>query len=280
MSLLERYRDGDYIRVWEELRALGEKARDPDIIEDANAVAAATMKRAAANFVRIERELRAGGYRFGWSIEPTLPKISLHTSGPLKDLRFRLDSERVGSLSHMIATMLRQHSSIGPDLERRGPADREDHQVFSPMNDAAVEQLERFEAEAGPVPLSLYHFWREVGGVDFMGQAANWDGSVGSGDPVVLNPPDQLMDAYEDEAVEGQPFSYILGPDADSKGGYSGSVADVLLPDSRADFQLPGYDWFVDYLRQSTRLAGFPGFGIADNLPPDLKAIAAAWLPF
>jgi hypothetical protein len=280
MSLLERYHGGDYVGVWEELRALGEKARDADIVEDANAVAAATMKRAAANFVRIERELRAGGYRFGWRTEPTLPSISFHTSGAFEELRIRLDSERVGSLSSMIAAMLQRHSSAGFDMQRKDPADREGHQVLFPMDVAASEQLERFEAEVGPVPLSLHHFWREVGGVDLMGQAAEGDGDVGAGDPVVLNPPDELMDIYEEEAVDGEPFSYVLGPDADSKAGYSGSVIDVLLPDSRADFRLPDDDWFVDYLRQSTRLAGFPGFETADNLPSGLKAIAAAWLPF
>ena len=37
MSWLERYRAGDRDQVWHELRQLGDRVRDPGLIEDASA---------------------------------------------------------------------------------------------------------------------------------------------------------------------------------------------------------------------------------------------------
>jgi hypothetical protein len=43
MTLVDRYRDGEYREVWDELVAMGARAREPDLMPEVVAVAEETM---------------------------------------------------------------------------------------------------------------------------------------------------------------------------------------------------------------------------------------------
>jgi len=63
-SFLERYCDGEYKEVWDELIALGPAVRQAPYAEPARLVAQETMRRVAANVDTVIRRLGSMGYRF------------------------------------------------------------------------------------------------------------------------------------------------------------------------------------------------------------------------
>jgi hypothetical protein len=63
-SFLERYRDGEYKELWDELIALGPAVRQSPYAEGARLVAEETMRRVAANVDTVIRRLESTGYRF------------------------------------------------------------------------------------------------------------------------------------------------------------------------------------------------------------------------
>lgn len=86
-SLLHRYQNGDYLRVWEELTQLGPAARDPQYFADATAVARETMKRARHNVEQIIEKLDRLGFwstkgpsslKNPWVFRPADPHASQH----------------------------------------------------------------------------------------------------------------------------------------------------------------------------------------------------------
>ena len=65
MDYLERYRNGEYEQVWEELTALGAAVRSEPVASQAREVAAETMRRVRRNCATIVARLGALGYVFG-----------------------------------------------------------------------------------------------------------------------------------------------------------------------------------------------------------------------
>jgi len=64
MDYLERYRSGEHEAVWNDLQALGAAVRQPPHLEQAQAVAAETMRRVRRNCEKIIARLRALGFDF------------------------------------------------------------------------------------------------------------------------------------------------------------------------------------------------------------------------
>src|SRR5262249_47027110 len=62
--LLEEYRAGSRVAVWDRLRGLGDAVRNSEIFADALAVACETMQRACRNVELLARRLPEVGYRF------------------------------------------------------------------------------------------------------------------------------------------------------------------------------------------------------------------------
>src|SRR5215207_5390741 len=82
MNYLERYRNGEYEQVWNDLQALGPTVRHEPDYSQACEVASETMRRVRRNCERLVSRLRALGYVFGtfpdgsrrsYSVEPLLP---------------------------------------------------------------------------------------------------------------------------------------------------------------------------------------------------------------
>lgn len=80
MNYLERYRDGEYERVWDELRALGPTVRQEPHYLEAREVAAETMRRVRRNCELIVARLQSLGYVFGTYPDGT---TGYYTEGPL-----------------------------------------------------------------------------------------------------------------------------------------------------------------------------------------------------
>ncbi len=64
MTYLERYRNGEYEQVWNDLQALGPAVRQSPHYTDAQEIAAETMRRVRRNCERLVSRLRALGYSF------------------------------------------------------------------------------------------------------------------------------------------------------------------------------------------------------------------------
>ena len=65
MNYLERYRNGEYEQVWNDLQALGETVRSEPHYSQAREVAAETMRRVRRNCERTISRLHTLGYTFG-----------------------------------------------------------------------------------------------------------------------------------------------------------------------------------------------------------------------
>lgn len=64
MNYLERYRNGEFEQVWNDLQALGPNVHREPHLSQARAVAAETMRRVKRNCERLVSRLRALGYIF------------------------------------------------------------------------------------------------------------------------------------------------------------------------------------------------------------------------
>ena len=138
--------------------------------------------------------------------------------------------------------------------------------ALDPDSESALEVLNQ---AAGPLPLSLEAFWREVGSVDFVGRMAGWPLGL---DPLVVNPPEGALFDVEDgyPVDEAGRFDAGLAPDDLHKDNISGGGPySVRLPEESADFPLL-YErhelHFVPYLRMAILLwGGFPGLEEQDQ---------------
>jgi hypothetical protein len=91
-TLLDRYRAGECVQVWEDIRALGTTLQSAPISIEALAVAAETMRRARANIVAIVAHLEDLHFRFAAS--SPLEALGPTTTAQVNDL----DSKLGGSL--------------------------------------------------------------------------------------------------------------------------------------------------------------------------------------
>lgn len=162
-----------------------------------------------------------------------------------------------------------------PDGKRRSPS-MPPYTLPSANMQADCDEL---EAEAGPLPLSLVAFWREVGAVDLVGMQRAWPEGL---DPLVVDPPEgPLAELYdEDEQV-----FISLAPDEFHKDNVSGGDPYGLeLPNPAADFPFlyePHDLLFVPYLRLAIlKWGGFPGLEGRDIPFEPLESLTAGLEPF
>jgi hypothetical protein len=219
MNYLERYRNGEYERVWGELQSLGPAVREEPYYSAARKVATETMRRVRRDCELIVSRLRDLEYVFG--VYPD-GSTGYYTQGPLV---------------------------LPSELSRADIATLEDR--------------------IGPIPISLFAFWQEVGSVDLVGIRLSWPEGL---DPLVVNEPQGAisdLDDWEIDVEEGMVedhwrFKACLSPDELHKDNVSGGAPySAALPDKSADFMLLNERHnmlFVPYLRMAIlRWGGFPG---------------------
>ncbi|RJF90214.1 hypothetical protein [Sphingomonas cavernae] len=279
MTYLARYEAGEHEAVWVELRALGNRALEADILSDARQVADATMRRVRANLQRIEAGLHATGYAFLSSAPQPL------SADEAISATRRAAEETVRNLGLDPATTAQLLASLDQTLGsaqlpcNSNDAPRESLRV-SALGDPGlyVDQLDRFERMAGPAPLALGSFWRIVGWADFTGRSPTVDATRTLAQPLVVMPPAMLADDYEAHVEDnGSAAGFMIELVADAAETDLNPLAEVPMT-SATDVRLPDGEWFVDYLRRATRAAAFPGLG--PKLPQELAKIAMAWEPF
>lgn len=239
---MERYLAGEHEAVWDDLQALGDRVRQPEMLADARAVAAETMRRVRHDVELLAAHWAALGYRFGYGLPD------------------------------------------GPQWFDEGDAPG----LFDPATPESIAVLDAYEAEVGPLPLSLRAFAAVVGAVSFVGVAPDdrW-------------PESEEMDAFQVESLAAHlaaaprrgEHDLVLFPDSVIKAGYGGvGPVTARVPDPAADAILRfegealddgggGEMCFVPYLRSALLArAGIGPFGGAEACPPLLAGFIL--LPF
>lgn len=172
MTYLERYLNGDYEQVWQELIALGDQVRQDPIYSDALAVARETMNRARRNVEIIYTRLKSIGYEF--EAERNIPRKGISDLFAALDKQM-LDDELAKSILspfresmetklQMFQNLLGQANLNSPEQQSR----RNDTPIVPPQPGISAE-LDEFERSIGPIPLSIRAWCEIVGSVDFNG---------------------------------------------------------------------------------------------------------------
>lgn len=305
-TYLERYAAGYCQEVWAELVEMGDQVRDPDVIDDALAVARETMRRARHNLEVLIPRLVKLGYRFGyewlqppdtvfgweqrieycerlrWAHSQT-PLLSIVTDSEdeLADARQRLEQ-----LSRLQAPRL-----LLDNMQARII------QLEAVPRPAAT--LQAFEDEFGLLPLSVRAWYELVGSVNFVGMYPNW----------VTHIDERSIADPELKALEGIPLFahleplHICGldtsrvrrghstkapamlefmPNGAMSYGHQGTYGwtyGVELPCAAADAEVhfDGFDsTFVKYLRTCFHWGGFPGWERMASRPEEDLAYLTA----
>ena len=243
-SYFERYQQGAYEQVWEDLLALGPAVREAPCFNDALAVARETMRRVRVNVLLLIERLKRGGYRFdeGW--------LGLWKTPEEREEMRRLSPVDAPPLPHV-------HKRITEleDLAGSLPLSvRAFYEVVGTVNLAGVHPAWRKPRLDPLVVISL----EEV-----LDKIHPWLYPAG-------------------EAREG-PYELYIAPDETLKDGAGGSGPYVIpLPNPAADALLLAWEElpFVTYLRMCFRWGGFPGWAAYDVRPEaDLAELTAGLLP-
>lgn len=229
---LARYRRGERVQVWEEIRALGPRCREREYDDEVARVVAETMARVRINVDRLVAGLREEGYEF---VAPTAAdyhtdRSRFYPSGAVEDLIAFLEALR-GPLPLVMTAWMRQ---VG-DVNLVG-----NHPLWPRADmytDALVVEFEygAWDMTAAEVrahyrsELEAWQWWAEEAGL---------------------------------EAAGG--FCLPFAPDVYHKVNVSGGGPyGIYLPDGAADGLVEvegGQMYFVDYLRHCFKWGGFPGF--------------------
>lgn len=282
-TYFERYQAGEHLQVWDELRALGPIPRDTPLRAEALEVARETMQRVRLNLLTLIERLQTLGYVFGYE---------------QRDPRFvtRITPELLDQAPPFLRETMRR-----PPVYQEPPAD-------------VGRLVDTLDAKMGPLPLSLYAWFENIGAVNFVG-------SFPVADP--LDPEDfndlyqyrmahvrQGMRGYRRPAYDLEPLwawpivyyvaqlpywgppegsgEFRFAPSEAERQGFSGRdpSGEIYLdvPSLGADGILWGAhpeELFVAYLRRVVRWGGFPGLERRTRQPTrELALLTDGLLPF
>ncbi|GHO49495.1 hypothetical protein [Ktedonospora formicarum] len=198
MTYLERYLNGEYEQVWDELMQLGADVRQEPVYTDALSVARETMRRVRRNIETLIERLPHRGYIFGYDhrVQPiegstffdkqrdylemlawirTQPPIFL--SANYMDEAYAEDEKYVFDLS----PMFRYNIDTPEDVEE-WKRSLPDGWTWPVRMSTYVDEIER---TIGPVPLSVRAWYEIVGAVNFFGYHPQWDEIALSFDPLL-----------------------------------------------------------------------------------------------
>lgn len=104
---LNRYLAGESEGVWQELRQLGDRVRDPELADEAQAVCDEMARRARRNIETIIDRLREQGYRFHDNNDDQTPTEPFAPPGPDAEMYLRWLEERLGPLPMTLSSWVR-----------------------------------------------------------------------------------------------------------------------------------------------------------------------------
>ncbi|MFE3455894.1 hypothetical protein ACFXJ8_44070 [Nonomuraea sp. NPDC059194] len=244
-SWASRYRSGDHVAVWNDLRAFGSAGVPESLREDAEDVASETMRRVAANVDVLVDRLSSAGYAFASPetvrqapTEDDFEAIAKAEAviGPLP-VALRACLEIVGAVD-----LCGDGGSMLPHVRYHAPP-REPRDLY-------------------PDPLVL-HSGRML-----------WDMLSSTVGDVSLGC--ACTDPEEDElcGFHANGFFFSIAPDGAAKANFSGGDHCIRLPNANPDPPLRGIPVsgsisLVEYLRRSLAWGGFPGYAIRPvHVPP------------
>lgn len=227
MDLFERYTSGQQAQVWHELRRLGDRVREPEVLEQAQAVCDEMARRARRNIELIIGRLRGIGYEFFTNDDERKPIEPL--AGPTAQAQelVRWLEHQIGPVPLAVSSWMRIVGDVWlvgaapgwPDADKADPlviqlelAHYEDS--LENIQDYLVDDLEDWREYAADSPEEAGLFVLPVG-------------------------PDRLTKAN----ISGGPPYGIIMPDGCAEGLFSGEVA---MP-------------FVSYLNAMLGNGGFLG---------------------
>ncbi len=313
MSYLERYTNGEYEQVWDDLLALGAKVREGQVYPDALAVARETMRRVRQNIEVLINRLVQIGFIFGYDhrIQPAfgghhpaedrrtyLERLSWAREQPPVFLSAKQREEETAERGGIPYSIVFDESE---ELEEGATLAEAEDEMELPAMASYIDEIEQF---VGPVPCSIRAWYETVGGVNFYGYHAGWHQLYCSFlpndmakqlqltlmepcDPLLVYPLNKaFMRQLHQEYVPGTRYTFEFAPDRFFKDHYSGgggSPYSFYLPDASADAWLGDpFDTFVRYLRISMlSWAGFPGMADWPTVPQDdLIFLTESLIPF
>jgi len=247
MTYIERYTNGEYEQVWDDLLALGAKVRDEQVYPDALAVARETMRRVRQNIETLIQRLLHIGFVFGYDYllltVLSSPMISKNWEAYFEMLAWMREQPPVFLPGNILEERLTRHMKTRSALKRSSEGEAEAYlQAWraDPTKPPDMKHaLERLEQDIGPVPLSLRAWYEKVGAVNFFGYHAGWNALVRSFQPRLyqegtLAPLDLMVDcdplqacvldthrlaALHQNHEPGQPYELCLAPDRYLKSG-------------------------------------------------------------
>lgn len=279
MSYLERYTNGEYELVWDELQALRSAVRQEPVYSDALAVARETMRRVRSTIEELIQRLLGIGFVFGYD---------RHLMHFVQSIRAgTMDwTDYLGSLAWVqqqpplflpatlmedqLAKMMRYKLAHDADVFRR-------EWRADPTNPPVMgDYLEELKQEYGPVPLSIQAWYEEVGAVNFFGYHPRWP-AMSICDPVQVCALDKQWRTHVESTSE-ESLIFYFAEESLLKAEVSGAGAPYAftIPDASADGHLApwilspkGSEFtFVEYLRWSLLTwAGFPGLAGRSAIP-------------
>jgi hypothetical protein len=295
-SYLERYQNGEYIQVWDELVALGDQVWTEPLYSDARAVANETMRRARHNVELLTERLKKLDYDFLY------PDAVL--SAPSAEQVADLDKfeRKVGR----IPLSLRAWVEVVGGVNFMGTYPRLSYYAagFNPfagmvMGNAGkpetldlrnlMQSIQSGSADLPPQLNNMLNAFQKLTGQNIFGggepakakkprkEIAEEDQAMS--DPLVVEFSEISVDAYEEwqDYEEGEPFVVDVAPDIFHKSNISGGDPYwIELPKAAADATLLNTEWgeftFVQYLRLSFEWGGFPGLQDYEKRDEDLLA--------
>lgn len=215
---LNRYIAGERERVWQELRQLGDRVRDPVLADEAQAVCDEMARRARRNIELIISRLREQGYRFHQNDDDQTPTEPFAPPGPNAEMYLRWLEERLGPLPMTLSSWVR----IVGDVWLVGTHPRWQHS-------AAADPFV-FEVEGARYPDSDIRGYIEE-------EIEAWQ-ECSEGEPFVLPvAPDRL---HKDNVSGGAPYGIAL-PDGCADAHFVGEVGMPLVGYLRWVFQYGGF---------------------------------------
>jgi hypothetical protein len=278
-TLLEQYKSGDHVAVWEELVALGDEISHKRVYADAVGVATETMRRVRHNVELLIRRLDEMGYCF------VTMEVRDHCEAQAQKKFLQANTRRALKLhpgdaitplsSEDLRSGVRATAIKSARKASQGKSPLKNHDVLEPPTRRTALQLGRLENMAGgPLPLSLRAWYEQVGAVSLLGYPETLQPELhmdpGTGDPLMIASPDVLLRLMKEEGDEedsplwqGGKMRLPLAPDRVFKA--SGGGADpygMLIPNPCADgiFDDGNDKTFVNYLRNALAWGGFPGW--------------------
>lgn len=303
MSYLQRYIDGEYEQVWNDLFLLGPAVRSEAQYPDIYAVVQETMRRVRHNIEYLIPRLVQIGYVFGYD-----HVINYHLRRPLSGSDWQnqyLDVMHEIHTQPPIFLPARLNEELHAELRDIELEDLTADIVPDALYPDMADYIHELNLIIGPVPLALRAWYEQVGAVNFFGYHPRWVQFLDQPSLRMKDIPEAergrylmsacdpfqvcVLDAhYRDKLIRLQEqhklTAFEFAPDPFFKDLTGGSSTPYVIQLGQAGIDGTLADpslTFMAYVRKSLRWAGFPGMAEWESAPlEDIAFVTQDMLPF